>query len=360
MYKFIATIFSILFFCNLLFGLTQQEYIDKYLSDRDLESIEGIWVADGGRIIAVFNHENKFRSRVIRSSQVAVGSVNWPDLTKGSKYFYYGDQGCSYYDYRGWKQQLKATTCNLSILVQDYELSSTIAYPPPAQNIAPITNKWIKIWPEQSGGKNETTKKSSGASGTAFFLNKEGYLLTNNHVVEVCENNSKVNYRKQDIPAKIVAKDEQLDLALLKVDLNETPFIYLSNEAPKKLQRIIAAGYPLGKNLSDDLKLTSGVISSLKGFNDDSNQIQIDAALNKGNSGGPIVDEESAELVGVAVAILDKEEFESINFAIKINSVKNFLNSNQFEIPKKSFFNFGSDTAKALEEATVYTYCKNN
>ena len=108
-----------------------------------------------------------------------------------------------------------------------------------------------------------------------------------------------------------------LDLALLKADLRLTEYIILSDDKPKKLQRIIAAGYPLGKSLSDDLKFTSGIISSLKGYNDDSTLIQIDAALNKGNSGGPIVDEESGELVGVAVAGLDKAETEAVNFGIK-------------------------------------------
>ena len=267
MNKFIWTIFSILFFCNLSFVLTQQDYIDKYLSDRDLEPIEGIWVAEGGRIIAVFNFENRIQSRVIRSADVAVGSVNWPDLTKGSENFYYGTQACSYLDNSGWRQEQKVTTCNLSVVVQNYELSATITYPSfITQNRGPFTSKWVKIWPELSGDKNETNKKSSGASGTAFFLNNKGYLLTNNHVVEVCENNSKINFGEQDVPAKILAKDKQLDLALLKVDLKETPFIYLSNEEPKKLQRIIAAGYPLGKNLSDDLKLSILILSSLKYF----------------------------------------------------------------------------------------------
>lgn len=58
-------------------------------------------------------------------------------------------------------------------------------------------------------------------------------------------------------------------------------YFELSDEQPQKLQRVIAAGYPLGKNIvSDDLKFNSGVISSLKGYNNNSNLIQIDAALN--------------------------------------------------------------------------------
>ena len=126
------------------------------------------------------------------------------------------------------------------------------------------------------------------------------------------------------------------------------------------MQRIIAAGYPLGKNLSDDLKFTSGIISSLKGVDDDSTLIQIDAALNKGNSGGPIVSEKTGELVAVAVAGLRKDITEAVNFGIKTNSLKNFLEANQIETSSsKLLFSFGSvDVSNILEETTVYTYCK--
>ena len=151
-----------------------------------------------------------------------------------------------------------------------------------------------------------------------------------------------------------------MDLALLKSDLNNKHHIALSNKAPKKLQRIIAAGYPLGKELSDDLKFTSGIVSSLKGLEDDSTRIQIDAALNYGNSGGPIVDEKTGKLVAVAVAGLDKQVTESINFGIKAGSVKNFLDSNQINVDlnEKKFSLGDIDLASILENATVYTFCK--
>ena len=157
----------------------------------------------------------------------------------------------------------------------------------------------------------------------------------------------------------MIAKDKLLDLALLKVDLKKTNHIILSDDPPKKLQRIIAAGYPLGKSLSDDLKFTSGIISSLKGLGDDSTLIQIDAALNKGNSGGPIVDEETGELVGVAVSGLSKARTEAVNFGIKTSSLRNFLDSNQIKTPSSTLFSFGGpEVLKILEKATVYTFCK--
>ena len=361
-----------LLWCNVVLALTQQSAIDQFLKDRKLTKIEGIWIANAGRIIVIYKSGSIFESKVIRSADVASGSVQFNPITRGSENIYYGSMNCTYTDNSGWTPKTKKTTCNLNINISGNQFKYTYTFPSSA-NVRPSSNSHVfsRIWPENLSSHNakfETKdkkkkkvkkKKTLGASGTAFFITDKGHLITNNHVVETCNDNSKITYKKKDISAKILAKDKLLDLALLKVDLRKTDFIHLSKDAPKKLQRIIAAGYPLGKNLSDDLKFTSGIISSLKGLNDDSTLIQIDAALNKGNSGGPIIDEESGDLVAVAVAGLDKSLTESVNFGIKTNSVRNFLDSNQLNLPIKSFFSFGIDAADILEKATVYTYCKN-
>ena len=90
---------------------------------------------------------------------------------------------------------------------------------------------------------------------------------------------------------------------------------------------------------------------------DDSTRLQIDAALNRGNSGGPIVDENTGELVAVAVAGLRKDKTEAVNFGIKAASVKNFLQSNQIDttLLKKRYSRAG--VASLLESTTMYTFC---
>ena len=201
-------------------------------------------------------------------------------------------------------------------------------------------------------------KKVEAASGSAFFISNTGYIITNFHVVATCNDNSKIFYRNNEVNAKLIAKDEYLDLALLKAEVNNTKFITISNMAPKKLQRIIAAGYPFGKYLSDDMKFTSGIVSSLKGIMDDSTRLQIDAALNKGNSGGPIVDENTGELVAVAVAGLRKDISEAVNYGIKAGSVKNFLESNQIDPSTFSKKFSTGDVAELLESSVLYTFCK--
>ena len=212
---------------------------------------------------------------------------------------------------------------------------------------------------EQCKHTNEKENDVAGSSGTAFFINNRGHLLTNNHVVEGCTI-SKVSYKNKDYDTKLIATDKTLDLALLKAELKPKTFINFSNNEAKKLNTIYVAGYPLGKGLSDDLKISSGIVSSLKGFEDNSNEIQIDAPINPGNSGGPIINE-NGDLIAIAVSGLAKDQTEGINFGIKSSAAESFLLSNNIN-PKKSMYSGIKDNdqlLEILEEGTVYTYCNN-
>ena len=206
---------------------------------------------------------------------------------------------------------------------------------------------------ELASSGNET----SGSSGTAFFISNKGHLLTNNHVVEGCEL-SKISFKNKDYDAKLIANDKTLDLALLKANIISSTYFSFSNEDAKKLNKIYVAGFPLGKGLSDDLKISSGIVSALKGFEDNSNEIQIDAPINPGNSGGPIINE-NGNLVAIAVSGLAKDQTEGINFGIKSSAAETFLKANNIK-PKKSMYSRikeNDELLKILEEGTVYTYC---
>ncbi len=200
--------------------------------------------------------------------------------------------------------------------------------------------------------------ETAGNSGTAFFINNIGHLLTNNHVVEGCKS-QKINYFNKEYDVKIIATDKTLDLALLKVETRPKAFISFSKDEPKKRQPITAAGYPLGKFLSDDLKINDGRISALKGFENNSNEIQHDIAINPGNSGGPIVNEKG-QLVAIAVSGMAKDITEGLNFGIKASAAANFLKSNKISpsVGYMSFSTSGDKLVKLLEESTVYTFCE--
>jgi S1-C subfamily serine protease len=198
--------------------------------------------------------------------------------------------------------------------------------------------------------------ESSGSSGTAFFIDTKGYMLSNNHVVDGCKE-LKINYFDKEYDAKLIATDKTLDLALLKIDVRPKSYISFSDYNPKKLQKIYVAGYPFGKGLSDDLKISSGIVSSLKGVDDNSNELQIDAAINYGNSGGPIVGE-GGELIGIAVSGLAKEVSEGINFGIKSTAALNFLGANDIDPSRAKRSSMNNDRLlKLLEESTLFISC---
>ena len=133
---------------------------------------------------------------------------------------------------------------------------------------------------------------------------------------------------------------------------------------PSYLKNQLSSLEKLIKNKKNTLKLNHikrnifGIISSIKGYNDNSNEFQLDAAINPGNSGGPIVND-AGELVGIAVAGFAKDESEGINFGIKSSSAKEFLKINKIS-QDNSFMSFGMNNKKLinlLENSTVYTYC---
>ena len=174
--------------------------------------------------------------------------------------------------------------------------------------------------------KETSIAGKGGASGTAFFISNKGYLLTNNHVVEGCKV-SKIIYKNEEHDTSLISTDKTLDLALLKSKVKPKSHISFSKDEPKKRQQIIVAGYPLGKGLSDDLKINDGRISALKGYENNSNEITVDVAINPGNSGGPIINQKG-HLVAIAVAGMSKDVTEGINFGIKASAAANFLKSN--------------------------------
>lgn len=215
-------------------------------------------------------------------------------------------------------------------------------------------------WQEKNNTENKSKEQNTGPrmTGTAFFIDKKGHLITNFHVVENCGNRLKVICDNEEIKCRVVAIDKSLDLALLKVSYKNEKYVKITDKILSKMLPIIAAGYP-ALHLSDDLKLTSGIISSLKGFNNNSALIQIDAALNPGNSGGPIIDKEDGNLAAVAVARMEGSQYQSINYGIKTSRVKEFIESNNILVPKeesKSKKIKRKDIANNLENTTVLVF----
>jgi S1-C subfamily serine protease len=225
---------------------------------------------------------------------------------------------------------------------------------------------WNKEWPLRKMSpkkhtdrkkKNVDKEKKVSSVGTGFFVSDKGHIVTNAHVVKD-SSNIKFMYKDEEIEAKLIASDNQLDLALLKAKIKNKYHIKFSNKSPQKAQNILVAGYPFGKALSDDLKITGGIINSLKGIRNNTSMLQVDATMLPGNSGGPIVDKASGSLVAVSVQSLSKEftkqhfgvASENTNYGIKSSQVRDFLEANNLKVSmNKSKFKLSE-----LENSTVF------
>ena len=202
------------------------------------------------------------------------------------------------------------------------------------------------------------------ASGSGFAVSYDGHIITNNHVIEGCEN---VRLHRQGtiIDAVVVSRDPLNDLAVIQADFTPSTVFPIDNSNPQLMQDIYVAGYPFGENISSSLKVTRGIVSSLTGLGNNFSNMQIDAAIQPGNSGGPIFDG-GGNVIGVAVATLDVavalEEFGTIpqntNFGVKANIVSNFLVSNGVEPVESNTTPMStSELGQLATDATYYLSC---
>ena len=205
---------------------------------------------------------------------------------------------------------------------------------------------------QQARTIKEPTPQSG--SGSGFFVSKMGHVITNAHVVQNCNKVTIGDNANKQVPAELINTDKSNDLALLKLSTLEMASAesksliqklsiaviplaskgLLRSEDVRLGEKVLVAGYPFGDFFSNSIKVTTGVVSSTRGAGDDSGQFQLDAAVQPGNSGGPIYDSRG-NIVGVVVAQLDKLKMakaigslpENVNFGIKASTVRQFLMS---------------------------------
>ena len=176
---------------------------------------------------------------------------------------------------------------------------------------------------------------TGSGTGSGFFFDSDGFILTNNHVIDAAARGGTINVKLSDgkkYPAKLIGRDSSYDLAILKIDVIAAPTLQLGNSDQVQVgDAVIAIGSPLGLSGT----VTSGIISSKNravttgsgnGESSFINALQTDAAINPGNSGGPLVDATGA-VVGVnsAIATLGRTSQAGsigLGFAIPINQAK--------------------------------------
>lgn len=166
---------------------------------------------------------------------------------------------------------------------------------------------FFREFQDRNGNNGERPRRSS-ALGSGFVISEDGFIVTNNHVIAeadeiLIEFFPGAGQPKKELPAKVIGTDEKTDIALLKVEA-ETPLKFVSfgdSDTARVGDWVIAMGNPLGQGFSVSAGIVSARNRALSGSYDD--YIQTDAAINRGNSGGPLFNM-TGEVIGVNTAIL--------------------------------------------------------
>ncbi len=173
-------------------------------------------------------------------------------------------------------------------------------------------------------------EEAQEASGTGFIVSKDGYILTNNHVVADADKVTVTMLDKRTFEARVIGRDPTTDVAVIKVNGVDLPVVQLGDDNLARVgQWVVAIGNPLGL----DFTVTAGIISAkgrplpglLGGRYEITDFIQTDAAINPGNSGGPLVNIRG-EVVGINSAIASSTGFYAgYGFAIPVSLAKQVM-----------------------------------
>ena len=205
----------------------------------------------------------------------------------------------------------------------------------------------------RSGGQE---KRESGSLGSGFVVSKDGYVVTNNHVIDGADEIYVKFSNGREYRTKLVGTSPEVDIAVLKIDSNETfkPLEFANSDQVQIGQWSIAFGNPLGLNDSMTVGIVSAAGRSSLGIEEIENFIQTDAAINQGNSGGPLIDI-TGKVIGVNTAIYSQSGGSvGIGFAIPANLVTTVKDSiiatGKFEKPYIGVYlgNLDADKVKAL------------
>lgn len=197
----------------------------------------------------------------------------------------------------------------------------------------------------QYGSRNPP---QAGGSGSGVVISHDGYIATNNHVVENAVQIDVVFTDRRVFTAKLVGRDPNTDLALLKVDAIDLPIVELGNSDSVEVgEWVLAVGYPFSLNTTVTAGIISakgrsiGIINRNSPVSAQSNRtiesfIQTDAAINPGNSGGALVDM-SGKLIGINTAIASfTGSYAGYAFAVPVNLVKKILDDlKEFGVVKR-------------------------
>ena len=194
--------------------------------------------------------------------------------------------------------------------------------------------------PRIEGPRGEGRLPSEGerpsSSGTGFVV-ADGRIMTNNHVVDECGRMVVRNAAGARFPARVDVVDRRRDLALMTVPDSVGPALTFRDSPPvQRGEAVVTYGFPLSGLLSSDPNLSTGTVNALRGLSDNPMNLQIQAPVQPGNSGGPLLDSQG-NVIGVVVSKLNAMRIaqmtggdipQNVNFAVKGTEALAFLRAN--------------------------------
>ena len=233
------------------------------------------------------------------------------------------------------------------------------------------------------GGGGRAQRQPQAASGSGVILTSDGYIVTNNHVVDKADKIEVILSNRRKATAKVIGKDPNTDLALIKVEVDNLPFVKMGNSDNVQVgEWVLAVGFPLDLQTT----VTAGIVSAkarnigilnrgnsmmteeeydeyrrtgqkpTRANNSIESFIQTDAAINPGNSGGALVNA-AGELIGINAAIASQSgRNEGYGFAIPVNLAKKILEDfKKFGSVKRGYIgvNFVALDADVAEELKI-------
>jgi S1-C subfamily serine protease len=193
-----------------------------------------------------------------------------------------------------------------------------------------------------SGGSSSSVPSSSPSAvlpklssvGSGFLINREGFILTNQHVIDEC-GSLQIEVGANRGKANVIATDRTNDLAAIQTKVTDlSPLPFREGRAIRPGEQVVLVGFPYSGLLASAPNVSVGAVSALAGLHDDVRFLQISAPVQPGNSGGPLLDS-SGNVVGVVVATMNALAVlkvtgsipQSVNFAIKGTLARDFLDA---------------------------------
>lgn len=265
-----------------------------------------------------------------------VTSINFSPACRGQR----GEANLTCGDGRKVRGEWEAQSCTVGYGLGEDDRGNTFVFAFGASELEAKRyvrqeSKFAEERPPLPGYEPKQAKKEKGfATGTGFFISERGHVLTNFHVVADSKELKVVTAEGKTLAASIVKLDPANDIALIRVDA-PSPALHLgSAHEMRRGDSITALGYPLIELQGQEMKATFGRVNALSGAGGDVRYFQIDAPIQPGNSGGPVLDERG-QVVGIATATASTIGVarakgylpQNVNYAVKASYARPLLES---------------------------------